>query len=174
MRSADLTEDELQLLSSLPQTIGSAVAAAGRSGLFGTGKEMFATVQGVLAGAKDFPGNPLIRAIVPDPAASDRGAELDRARKTRDWMVARMKAKNVDSPEKLTALAVEDSRAAAALLDAKAEPQEASQYRQWVTSVAEGVANAATEGGFLGFGGERLSAGEKDVMAQIQSALKVG
>ena len=168
----NLSEDELQLLSSLPQTIGSAVAFAGSSGLFGTGKELFASAQGLMAGAKDFPDNALIRAIVPDPTAADRGAEMDRAKKTRDWMVARMKAKGVDKPEKFTAIAIEDSAAAAALLDAKASPEEAAQYRQWVTKVAETVANAATEGGFLGFGGERLSAGEKTVIAQIQAALK--
>ena len=51
----NLTEDELQLLAALPQSIGSAVAFAGRSGLFGTGKEMFASGQALTAGAKDYP-----------------------------------------------------------------------------------------------------------------------
>lgn len=72
----NLTEDELQLLASLPQSIGSAVAFAGRSGLFGTGKEMFASGQALMAGAKDYPGNELIQAIVPDPNAADKSAEL--------------------------------------------------------------------------------------------------
>ena len=70
----NLTEDELQLLAALPQSIGSAVAFAGRSGLFGTGKEMFASGQALMAGVKDYPGNELIQAIVPDPQAADKSA----------------------------------------------------------------------------------------------------
>ena len=38
-----LNNDQQQLLASLPHTIGSAMAFAGKSGLFGTGKEMFAS-----------------------------------------------------------------------------------------------------------------------------------
>ena len=38
-------------------------------------------------------------------------------------------------------------------------------------AIAEKVANASTEGGFLGFGGERLSAPEKALLTQIHEAL---
>ena len=51
----NLTEDELQLLAALPQSIGSAVAFAGRSGLFGTGKEMFASGQALMAEPRTTP-----------------------------------------------------------------------------------------------------------------------
>lgn len=95
----NLSEEELQLLAALPQSIGSAVAFAGRSGLFGTGKEMFASGQALMAGVKDYPGNELIQAIVPDPKAADKSAELEQARKTRDWAMARMKAKGITSAE---------------------------------------------------------------------------
>jgi hypothetical protein len=168
-----MNDDELQLLASLPHTIGSGVAFSGSSGLFGTGKELVASTQGLLAGVKDYPGNALIQAIVPDAKAADRGAELEQARKTRDWMSARMKSKGIRSAEQFTALALEDCRAAAALLASKCTPQEAAEYKAWVGAVAEKVANAATEGGFLGFGGERLSEGEKAFIAQMRSALGV-
>lgn len=166
------TEEEMNLLSALPQTIGSAMAFAGSSGLFGTGKEMFASAAGVMEGLKAHPNNTLINAIVPNPQAADRGAEIDRMKKVRDWTVARMKTAGIDSAEKFTAAAVEDAKAANALL-AKATPQEAAEYRQWVMQVAEKVANASTEGGFLGFGGERLSQGERDLLGQLQGALGV-
>ena len=167
----NLTEDELQLLASLPQSIGSAVAFAGRSGLFGTGKEMFASGQALMAGVKDFPGNELIQAIVPDPAAADKSAELDQARKTRDWAMARMKAKGITSAEKLTAQTLEDAREAAQLLNSKVDPAQAAQYREWAMGVADKVAMASTEGGFLGFGGTRLSDDEKKVIAELRGAL---
>ena len=84
-----LTQDEKMLLTHLPSAIGGAMAVAGRSGLFGTGKEMFATSQALLAGAKDYPDNALIRDIVPD-VAGDRSAEMEDMRATRDWSMARM------------------------------------------------------------------------------------
>ena len=168
----NLTEDELQLLAALPQSIGSAVACAGRSGLCGTGKEMFASGQALMAGAKDYPGNELIQAIVPDPSAADKSAELDQARKTRDWAMARMKAKGITSAEKLTAQTLEDAREAAQLLDSKVDPAQAAQYRQWALGVADKVAMASTEGGFLGFGGTRLSDAEKSLIDQLKTALR--
>ena len=168
----NLTNDELQLLAALPQSIGSAVAFAGRSGLFGTGKEMFASGQALMAGVKDYPGNELIQAIVPDPTATDKHAELDQARATRDWAMARMKEKQINSADKLTAQTLEDAREVAQLLDSKIDPAQAAQYRQWALGVADKVAMASTEGGFLGFGGTRLSDAEKSLIAQIREALK--
>ena len=167
----NLTDDELQLLAALPQSIGSAMAFAGRSGLFGTGKEMFASGQALMSGVKDYPGNELIQAIVPDPSAADKSAELDQARKTRDWAMARMKDKQINSAEKLTAQTLEDAREASQLLSAKVDPTQAAQYRQWALGVAEKVAMASTEGGFLGFGGTRLSDSEKSLIEQIRQAL---
>jgi hypothetical protein len=167
----NLTEDETQLLASVPQMIGTAMAFAGRSGLFGTGKEMFASTQSYLAGVKDYPNNALIQAIVPNIQAADRKGEMAQARSARDWAMARMKAKGVNSAEKFQAQTLEDCRAAAQLLSSKVSPQEATEFRQWALSIAEKVAMAATEGGFLGFGGERLSAQEKQLLSELQTAL---
>jgi hypothetical protein len=55
----------------------------------------------------------------------------------------------------------------------KASAAEAEEYRQWAMSVAEKVANAATEGGFLGFGGERVTAAEKSLIDDIRKSLGV-
>ena len=94
-------------------------------------------------------------------------------KKTRDWTMARLKAKGVDNAEKLRALVIDDTRAAAAVLANKASPSEAAEYKQWALSIAEKVASAATEGGFLGFGGERVSAAEKALIAEVRTALGV-
>jgi hypothetical protein len=164
------TEDELALLATTPQLIGSAVAATGSSGLIGTGKELFATASSVLKGAKSFPNNALLKQLVPD-ASANRQQAMDQMKKFRDWGLARLKQKGVDNGEKVSALAIEDCKAVAALLASKASPQEAKEYRQWAFSVAENVANAASEGGFLGFGGEKVSDPEKQLIAKIRGAL---
>jgi hypothetical protein len=166
------TDDERQLLASLPHTIGSAMAFAESSGVFGTGKEMFASAQSMMSGLKDFPNNALIQSIVPKLAATDdRQAQMQRLQGTRDWAMARMKSKGIDHPSKFRELALSDARDAAALLAAKGASQEADEYRRWVMSVAEGVASAASEGGFLGFGSTRISEGEKKLLADLRAAL---
>ena len=92
-------------------------------------------------------------------------------KKTRDWAMAGLKAKGIDNAEKLGAQTPEDACAAAAILAAKAAASEAEEYRQWSFSIAEKVANAATEGGFLGFGGERITPAEKSLIDDIRRAL---
>ena len=57
------------------------------------------------------------------------------------------------------------------LLAKKASTEEAAEYKAWAMSVAENVAKAAKEGGFLGFGGEQVSAGEKTLFAELASTL---
>ena len=167
-----LNNDQQQLLASLPHTIGSAMAFAGKSGLFGTGKEMFTNGLALIEGAKQFPGNALIQSIVPHPEAADRNAELAEMKETRVWMKNRITEKKIDSQEKITALALDDARQANALL-ATLDTTQANEYRQWVLAAAEKVAMAATEGGFLGFGGERFSEDEKKLLAELKTALGV-
>ncbi|MGK0269386.1 MAG: hypothetical protein ACI88H_000017 [Cocleimonas sp.] len=59
----------------------------------------------------------------------------------------------------------------ATILAEKATPDESREYKEWSMSIAENVAKAAKEGGFLGFGGTRISEGEIEAFAQIADAL---
>ena len=63
------------------------------------------------------------------------------------------------------------AQAALALLGSKARPEETSAYRAMLLKVAELAANAATEGGFMGFGGERVSAAEWTLLDELTTAL---
>ena len=168
--STTYTMDELHLLAGVPHMIGSAMALAGKSGFIGTGKEMFASAKSVLAGVKDYPNNALIEQLLPN-VEDGAGAAMGEARKTREWLSKRMKDRGVASREDMQALAVEDCRAAASLVDAKASPSEAAEYKQWALSVAEKVAMAASEGGFLGFGGEQFSEPEQKLLSEVEAAL---
>ena len=60
--------------------------------------------------------------------------------------------------------------AVAALVTAKA-PGSAAAFRDWLKAIAARVAEAGTEGGFLGFGGERVSATEKATLDRLATAL---
>ena len=66
--------------------------------------------------------------------------------------------------------ALEILRQASAVLDAKA-PEDAPAFKAWLNGVAAKVAEAAAEGGFLGFGGVKVSEAEKATLADIARAL---
>jgi hypothetical protein len=58
-------------------------------------------------------------------------------------------------------------------LQAKATPQEAEEYKKWTLDIAEAVAKAAKEGGFLMFGGTQVSDSEKKLFTDVAEALNV-
>jgi hypothetical protein len=63
-------------------------------------------------------------------------------------------------------------RAVNDLLKRKVKPEEADEFKKWLLTIARRVAEAANEGGIFGFGGERVSDAEKNVLRQIAFALE--
>jgi transcription antitermination factor NusG len=68
---------------------------------------------------------------------------------------------------------LEEVRAVNEIVTAKATPEEAEAFRGWLLTAAQGAADAAKEGGFMGFGGEQVSAGERQMMEQLRTTLGV-
>ena len=60
------------------------------------------------------------------------------------------------------------------IVSAKATPEEAQAFREWLMECAQHAAEAAKEGGFMGFRAEQVSQGEKDMLAQLRATLGVG
>jgi len=65
---------------------------------------------------------------------------------------------------------LERVKSTAALVAAKATPAEAQAYKAMLVGVAEQAANASKEGGFLGFGGVRVSDKEQAFIAEVKAA----
>ena len=63
-------------------------------------------------------------------------------------------------------------RDALALLDQKATPEETDAYRQFVIGVADTVAHAHREGGFLGIGGKEVSEREQAVLDHLAATVR--
>ena len=61
-----------------------------------------------------------------------------------------------------------------ALIAEKATPAETAAFGQWLVDVAQAAADAAKEGGFMGFGAEQVSAGEKAMIERVQAAVRGG
>jgi hypothetical protein len=164
------TESELLLLSNTPYAIGSAMIFAGGSGL-GTIKEMIANTKSFINGAKEFPANEIITGILPNLKDFEDTKEKSKDLKVhyKEWL----KSKGVDSFEKMQTAVISDAKDVADILSSKANQNEANEYKEWALSIAENVANAAKEGGFLGFGGERVSEDERAFLDKIKEALKI-
>jgi hypothetical protein len=58
------------------------------------------------------------------------------------------------------------------ILSAKA-PSDAAAFKNWLRHISQAVAEASTEGGFLGIGGVAVSDAEKATLAEISNALKL-
>lgn len=161
------TTDEQAVLTSLPNLIGSAMTFAAGSGL-GTVKEMIATSRSFLGG-KEFTGNEIIAGILPNVQSMSEA--MDDSREMRTVVTDRLKSHEVKSKEQLRDLALQDAATAAGILNSKAQPQEAEQYKNWVLDIAEEVSKSAKEGGFLGFGGTQISESESDLFKDLAAAL---
>jgi hypothetical protein len=66
---------------------------------------------------------------------------------------------------------LEELREVNELVTAKATPEEAEAFRRWLQVAAQAAADAGKEGGFMGFGAERVSAGEQQMLQQVRSVL---
>jgi hypothetical protein len=62
-------------------------------------------------------------------------------------------------------------RQAMSILEAKATPGEIDDYKRFVMTVAQAVAAAHKEGGFLGLGGKQISDAENEALDEISAAL---
>ena len=60
-----------------------------------------------------------------------------------------------------------------AILEGKVPAHQAEGFKKWLLGIAGKVANAATEGGFFGLGGERVSAAETAAINELASSLGV-
>ena len=68
---------------------------------------------------------------------------------------------------------LDELSAANDIVTAKATPDEATGYRRWLVAVAQAAADSAKEGGFMGFGAEQVSQGERTMIDQLEATLGV-
>lgn len=160
---ASFTSEQWQKLLESPILAATAVTAADPSGLFGLVKEGFAASRALAEAKADAGSSELLKAVI---------ADLETA-EGRDGTRASLKATlGGGQAGDVKAHAIASLRQAAALLDAKA-PEDAAAFKAWPAAIAEKVAEASKEGGFLGFGGVQVSDAEKATLAEIDAALGV-
>lgn len=62
-------------------------------------------------------------------------------------------------------------KAVQAIVAARATPEETAAFGQWLLTSAQAAADAAKEGGFMGFGAEQVSQGEQEMLDRVRSAV---
>jgi hypothetical protein len=160
---ASFTPEEWDQVLGGVMMAGFAVSAADPSGLWGLLKETFASGRGLMEAKSSAGASDLSRAIVTDMETSEGRTAVQH------YVKARLKGA---TREDLKKRAIEALRVAAVVIDAKA-PTDATGYKSWLLHIANNVAKASNEGGFLGFGGVAVSEAEKATLADIATALGV-
>ena len=140
-----------------------AVTAADPSGLMGLLKESFASASATISAKADPGASELIKSVVAEFETAEGRAKI------RDALKARLVGANQAD---VSQRAVKALGEVSALLDAKA-PAEAAAYKAWLRTISSKVADAATEGGILGFGGQKVSEKEKATLRDIAKALGI-
>ncbi len=66
---------------------------------------------------------------------------------------------------------LEELRAVQAIVVDKATPEEAAAFGRWLVDAAQAAADAAKEGGFMGFGSVQVSEREQAMLDQVRAAV---
>lgn len=160
---SSFTPEEWKVILSSPMFAGLAVTLAEPSGIWGMLKESMASARAMITAASDPNSSALMKAIVADMETS-QGRTI-----ARDELKADLTGK---SPPELKQEVIAKLKQAGQILDAKA-PGEAPAFKAWLKGVSQQVAEAASEGGMLGFGGVKVSDAEKATLAEVGNALNV-
>lgn len=160
---SSFTPEEWKLVLSSPMLAGLAVTIAEPSGIWGMLKESMASANAVVAAGKDANATPLMKALLADMETSD-GRRI-----ARDEISEGLSGK---SPAEIKELVIAKLAQAGKVLDAKA-PNEAATFKSWLKYVADQVAESASEGGILGFGGTKVTDAERATITEVGKALNV-
>ncbi|MEX0755186.1 MAG: hypothetical protein WD556_08760 [Actinomycetota bacterium] len=151
----DYTEEEWAALRRAPLVAGMGISLADPGGPIEATKETLAAMKAVSAPGSD---DELLVAVSQDAMAMSQ---------QRQNPLGDFKLHGKTAGQQV----LDEMRKVNGILTAKATPEETAAFRSWLMSAAQAAADAAKEGGFMGFGAERVSAGEKTMLDQLADAM---
>lgn len=159
---SNFTSEEWETVLTGPMFAGTAVTLADQSGLWGMFQEGMAGARAVLDAKSDAGANELVKTIAAEFETSDgRGIVREKLKATMSG----------GSPAEAKAQVLQQLAEVGRILDSKA-PDEAEAVKAWLEGVAQRVSEAASEGGFMGFGGIQVRDAEKASLAEVSQALR--
>lgn len=156
---ADFTDEEWTRLKRAPFVAGMAISLADPGGPIEAVKETSATLKTVLHAAEEGGRGELVDEIAREVAEDARQRKSPLA----GWKPSKGANAGVEILDEL--------RDVNRIVSEKATPQDAAALRDWLLAAAQASANAAKEGGFMGFRAERVSEGEQRMLDSLGEAL---
>jgi hypothetical protein len=154
----DFTDEEWARLERAPIVAGMAITLADPGGPIEAIKESVAAIKTVTEAAQSGGHGELVDAVAKSVA--------EKAQQ-RQSPLGDFKPRGALAGQEI----LEELQAVNALLTEKATPEEAADFREWLLTAAKRSAEAAKEGGFLGFKAERVSEGEQKMLDKLGEVL---
>jgi hypothetical protein len=155
------TPEELSTIAEAPMMIGMAVAMVDM-GIVSTAIEAAAMSKEVAGAAAKYPSNSIIQSVFSDAAIKSGAIKMEKPD---------IKPEDVQSGA-VVDKAITAVNEAVAVVSGQATPEEITEYKQFVYSCADAVANAAGSGLF-GSGSPKVSDKEAAALTRIKAALAI-
>jgi hypothetical protein len=153
---SDFTEEEWVRVRRAPFVAGMAISLADPGGPIEMAKESMATV-------KTATNPPSREQLLAEVALDIQSMTQQRQNPLSDFKVTEAAQAGQQILDEL--------RAVKEFVASKATPEEANAFSQWLLATAQAAADAAKEGGFMGFGATQISQGEQDMLDKVRSAV---
>ncbi|MBA2955264.1 hypothetical protein GON03_13070 [Nocardioides sp. MAH-18] len=153
---ADFTEDEWVRVVRAPFVAGMAISLADPGGPIEAAKESMASI-------KSATSPPSREQLVTEVALDIQAQVQQRHNPVKGYKPTGDVPPGEQVLQELTGVC--------AIVREKATAEEADAFASWLVSTAEAAANAAKEGGFMGFKAELVSQREKDMIEKVRAAV---
>ena len=154
----DFTDEEWAHLKPAPFVAGMSISLADPGGPIQAVKETAATLKTV-RGAEGGDRGEFVGAIARDVVAA--------AQQRQNPLGGFKPSKGANAGVEI----LDELRAATRSWPRRPGPEDAEAFRQWILDTAQEAANAAKEGGFMGWHAERVSAGEQQMLDRLREVL---
>jgi hypothetical protein len=156
---ADFTDEEWTRLKRAPFVAGMAISLADPGGPIEAVRETAATLRTVVGAAEEGGRGELVDALAREVA--------DEARQRKSPLAGFKPSRGAGAGVEILDELGEVNR----IVSEKATPEDAAAVREWLLAAAQEAANAAKEGGFMGFHAERVSEGEQQMLDRVRERL---
>ena len=150
------TEDEWSRVMRAPLVAGLAISLADPGGPIEAAKESMATLKSAT--------NPPSR----EQLLAEVALEIQAMAQQRHNPLSGFKPTKDGNPGEAV---LEELQAVQAIVGAKSTPEETAAFGRWLVAAAQAAADAAKEGGFMGFGAEQVSEREQAMLDRVRTAV---
>ena len=152
----DFTDDEWTRVVRAPFVAGLAISLADPGGPIEAAKESMATIKSAT--------NPPSR----EQLLAEVALELQALTQQRHNPLKGYKPTQGSAPGEQV---VEELRGVQGIVAAHATPEETAAFATWLIATAQAAADAAKDGGFMGFGAKQVSDGEQAMLDRLRETL---